>query len=314
MSTNKLERLLKLIAVLLDTSMPLTAEDLRGSVEGYPENDASFHRAFERDKDEIREMGIPLRVERVPATDPPLDGYRIPPEEYYLADPGLTPDELAALHLAAMAVRLDPGDGPQAAAADQEALWKLGGQDEIFADEIDQVASVPVDPRLSRIFSAITNGQPISFLYRDEEREIEPGRLDFQRGRWYLTGFDRGREGERNFRLDRIDGDVRLVGDPGTARRRTSAPGTRVESWEMGDEEPIEITVRIDAQRAAWARRRLTNVVVERELDDGAIDVTMAVRNEEAFRSFVLDFLEHAEVLGPPDVRDRTIAWLESVA
>lgn len=314
MSTNKLERLLKLIAVLLDTSMPLTAEDLRVSVEGYPENDSSFHRAFERDKDEIREMGIPLRVERVPATDPPIDGYRIPPDEYYLADPGLTPDELAALHLGAMAVRLDPGDGAQAGAADQEALWKLGGQDEIFADEVDQVASVPVDPRLSRIFSAITAAQPVSFTYREEEREIEPGRLDFQRGRWYLTGYDRGRQGERNFRLDRIDGDVALVDEPGTARRRTSAPGARVESWEMGDETPLDITVLIDAERALWARRRLPRAIVERELDNGAIEIRMAVRNEEAFRSFVLDFLEYAEVLGPPEVRARTIAWLESVA
>lgn len=313
MSTNKLERLLKLIAVLLDTTMPLTAEDLRSSVEGYPDNDASFHRAFERDKDEIREMGIPLRIERVPATDPPLDGYRIPPEEYYLADPGLTPDELAALHLAAMAVRLDPGEGAPAA-ADQEALWKLGGQDEIFVDEIDHVASVPVDPRLSRIFSAITAGQPLSFSYRDEVREVEPGRLDFQRGRWYLTGYDRSREDERNFRLDRVDGDITFVGEPGSARRRTSAPGTRVESWEMGDEQPVDIIVRIDAQRASWARRRLPDAVVENELDDGSIDMRIAVRNEEAIRSFVLDFLEYAEVLEPPDVRARTIAWLESVA
>ncbi len=313
MSTNKLERLLKLIAVLIDTSLPLTAEELRASVEGYPDNDASFHRAFERDKDEIREMGIPLRVERVPATDPPLDGYRIPPEEYYLADPGLAPDELAALHLAAMAVRLDPGEGATAA-ADREALWKLGGQDEMFVDQVDHVANVPVDPRLSQIFSAITAGQPLSFSYRGEVREIEPGRLDFQRGRWYLTGYDRGREGERNFRLDRLDGDVKFVGEPGTARRRTSAPGARVESWEMGGDVPVEILVRVDAERAAWARRRLPNADVARELDDGAIEVSIAVRNEEAIRSFVLDFLEHAEVLEPPDVRARTIAWLESVA
>ncbi len=312
MSTNKLERLLKLIAVLLDTSLPLTAEDLRGAVEGYPENDASFRRAFERDKDEIREMGVPLRVERVPATDPPLDGYRIPPEEYYLADPGLSPDELAALHLAAMAVRLDSGDD-STGSADREALWKLGGQDEVIDSGVDQVASVPVDPRLSRIFSAITSGRPIAFVYRDEERQVEPGRLDFQRGRWYLTGFDRDRDGERNFRLDRIKGDVRPFGAPGDVNRATKHPGARVESWEMGDISPIDIEVRIDGPRAAWAKRRLPESSSIAELGDGAISVTMPVRNEDAFRSFILDFLDHAEVVGPPEVRARTISWLEAI-
>ena len=150
MSVNKLERLLNLTAVLLHTTRPLTAEELRQKVEGYPPPGAAFHRAFERDKDDLRVLGIPLRVERVPATDPPIDGYRIAPDEYYLPDPGLEADELAALHLASLAVRVD-GFGPQ------EALWKLGG---LAVDEaspeaggdatvvMDQLASLPTDPAL----------------------------------------------------------------------------------------------------------------------------------------------------------------------
>ena len=97
MSGQKLERLLNLTALLLDARLPLTAEQIQRQL-GYPDDLAAFRRAFERDKDELRTMGIPLRVERVPGVLPEVDGYRIPREEYALRDPGLTTEELAALH------------------------------------------------------------------------------------------------------------------------------------------------------------------------------------------------------------------------
>ena len=106
MSASKLERLLNLTAALLDTPRPLTAEQLRQRVPGYPSDAVAFHRAFERDKDDLRELGIPLRRERVVVESREVDGYRVPPDDYYLRDPGLAPDELAALHLAAQVVRL----------------------------------------------------------------------------------------------------------------------------------------------------------------------------------------------------------------
>src|SRR5688500_19700708 len=98
MPGQKLERLLNLTALLLDARRPLPASEIQRQLE-YPEDKASFRRAFERDKDELRSMGIPIRVEKVPGTLPEVDGYRIPREEYALRDPGLTAEELAALHL-----------------------------------------------------------------------------------------------------------------------------------------------------------------------------------------------------------------------
>ena len=71
----KLERLLNLIAALIHTVVPMTAEEIREEVEGYGgASEASFRRAFERDKDELRSMGIPISVSTVPGTDPPLTG------------------------------------------------------------------------------------------------------------------------------------------------------------------------------------------------------------------------------------------------
>ena len=122
MSAAKLERLLNLTALLLNTPRPLSAQEIRDRIEAYPADLAAFRRAFERDKDALRAMGFPLEVADVPGTAHPVDGYRIPKDRYYLRDPGLTPEELAALRLASTVVRLE-GVGSSA----DEGLLKLGG-------------------------------------------------------------------------------------------------------------------------------------------------------------------------------------------
>ena len=303
---SKLERLLNLTAVLLATERPLSADELRQQVEGYPESTPSFRRAFERDKDDLRTLGIPLRVERVPAVDPPLDGYRIPPEEYYLPDPGLDPDELAALHLASLTVRFE-------GMAEQEALWKLGGS-LVPAMAADSVVDLPSDPALIPIFSAISGRHPIEFRYRDEDRRVDPWRLAFQRGRWYLSGHDHLRGSERNYRMDRIQGAV--VVDHGATwshRPEGSAEGRTLQAWEMGEEESVEVRLLVDAAQAGLASRQLGPGVVAETQPDGSAVFVLPVVNTAAFRSFVLGFLEHAEILSPPDLRSDLVDWLVSL-
>ncbi len=328
MSVNKLERLLNLTAVLLNTSHPLTAEQIRRRVEGYPESNSAFHRAFERDKDDLRVMGIPLSVERVPATDPPVDGYRIDPAEYYLADPGLDPDELAALHLASLSVRVDGIND------DEEALWKLGG----LASEIPGagqptamlrgsgagrngsgvmqgvVANLPTDPALVPIFQAITANETISFTYRENTRTLDPWRLDFHRGRWYLTGFDHDRDGERNFRLDRIQGEVVRTGRPVVSERPSSVSGGPLKAWEFGSDRQVRARLLVDDSHAGAAARFLGPDVASHRREDGGVVFEVPVLRTEAFRTFVLGFLEHAEILEPADLRQEMIDWLVAVA
>lgn len=310
---NKLERLLNLTAVLLDTSRPLTAEELRERVEGYPPPGAAFHRAFERDKDDLRVLGIPLRVERAPATNPPIDGYRIEPDDYYLADPGLEPDELAALHLASLTVRMDGHE-------DQEALWKLGGVTALGSVEANpivaerNVASLPSDPALVPLFQAIVDRRQVSFRYRDEDRVVDPWRLDFQRGRWYLTGFDHLRSGERNYRLGRIEGGVESLGPAAeTARPRPDGPDGPIPAWELGAEPPTVARVQLDEDQVAAARRQLGPAVSEEPGPDGSVVFSVPVVNYDAFRTFLLGFLHRAELLSPPEWRDDVIEWLSAV-
>jgi proteasome accessory factor B len=302
-SGQKLERLLNLTALLLDARRPLTAEQIQRQLD-YPEEKVAFRRAFERDKEELRAMGIPLRVEPVPGVMPEIDGYRIPREEYALRDPGLTTEELAALHLAASAVQVE---GLPAT----EGLLKLGGLVTDGARDLGvHVAPLPADPNLARLFGAVSSRTPVRLRYRDEERTVDPYRLEFQRGRWYLTGYDHVRDEERNYRLDRIEGEVVLTDEPAFEPPATTVPGQARGTWELGAEEPVRARVRIDGPQVGWAVQHVGPDRVVAEEADGAVVVELPVTNRAAFRSFVLSFLEHAEVLEPAELRDDLIAWL----
>lgn len=306
MSSPKLERLLNLTALLLNARMPLTAERIQRELD-YPEDLVPFRRAFERDKDELRAMGIPLRVEAVPGRLPEVDGYRIPREEYALRDPGLTVDELAALHLAASAVQVE-------GLPTTEGLLKLGGLVSDGSDNLGvQVAPLPADPNLGRLFGAVSSRSPVTMRYHEVDRTVDPYRLEFQRGRWYLTGYDHLRHEERNYRLDRIDGDVALADGPTFSPPSTTVPGRARGAWELGGEEPLIARVRIDGPQAHWALQHVGPDHVVDEGDDGTVVIELPVTNRGAFRSFVLSFLEHAEVLSPPELRDDIVAWLGSV-
>ncbi|MEO7428057.1 MAG: WYL domain-containing protein [Acidimicrobiales bacterium] len=314
MSAAKLERLLNLTALLLDTPRPIAADDIQAQMDGYPRELGAFRRAFERDKDELRSMGIPLRVEKVPGTMPSVDGYRIPREEYALRDPGLEVDELAALHLAASAVQVD---GLPAT----EGLLKLGGlvSDPGGIDLGVHVAPLPADPNLATLFGAVAARRPVRLRYRDEERTIDPYRLEFQRGHWYLTGYDHLRDEERNYRLDRAQGAVAVTDLPTFDAPATAVPGRALGAWELGGEEPVRAAVRVDGPQARWVVQHVGPDHVRSTRhgdapDEVSVIVELPVSNRAALRSFVLSFLEHAELLEPAELRAELVQWLEQVS
>jgi proteasome accessory factor B len=312
-SAAKVERLLNLSAALLAAERPLTAEEIRRRVPGYPDELASFRRAFERDKDDLREMGVPLRIRKVESDGRRQDGYVIPREEYYLRDPGLDADELAALHLAANAIKLEGVSGI-------EALWKLGGTDTAAAGEPapddlpdGPVARLPVDDRLVELFAGLVDRHPVRFTYHGAERVVEPHRLDFQRGRWYLSGHDRSRGEARSFRIDRVERGVELLAQETFAAPANPHPGVTLQPWQLGGDEPVVARLRVDVDQAPWATRHLGPETVAVAGPDGSVTFDVVVHNRSAFRSFVLTFLEHAEILEPAELREDLLAWLEQV-
>jgi predicted DNA-binding transcriptional regulator YafY len=310
MSAERLERLLNLTALLLDARRPVPAEEIREAIGGYPQSTTAFRRAFERDKDDLRSMGIPLVLEPVPGRLPELVGYRIPRDQYYLRDPGLSAEELAGLHLAASAVRVEGAEA-------RGALLKLGGllTQKGGAGDVGIEASLPSDPHLPVLFEAVVTRRAVRFVYNDEERTVEGYRIEHRRGRWYLSGHDHLRGEVRVFRTDRIQGPVTLTDDAPFDPPATGAPpGAARAPWELGEGEPVTARVRIDAEQATWALHHVGPGAVVAEHPDGSVDVELPVTNREALRSFVLSFLERAEVLAPSELREEIVSWLEALA
>jgi len=293
---SKLERLLNLTAALLASSMALTAEQIRDRVTGYPDDKAAFRRMFERDKADLRDMGVPLKVVPNPNYDPPIDGYLIDKSDYAGVDVDFEPDELAALHLAANLVRLDGAD---------KGLVKLGGGP---SDVDNHIGMIHFDGMVATLVEAAASRRAVSFCYSGHDRVVEPWRVSFAKGHWYLAGWDRLRDDNRLYRIDRIDGAVSSAGQAVHPIATASDPGS-LRGWELGDSTPVTAVVRVDSDYAAWAHQVFGGVDVR---PDGAHECRVEVRNFEAFRSAVLTFLEHAEIISPPEFRTDMLRWLEA--
>lgn len=306
----KLDRLLNLVAALLDTSVPLTAEELRQRVPGYPEGADAFHRSFERDKDDLRELGIPVETVVVEHHEQPRSAYTIQRSRYELRDPGFEPDELAAIHLAATTIQLEGIDPDDV----EEGLRKLGGlgvpgRPDHSADGAP-LGAVPVPASLLDLFEAVVERRPVTFGYGDVERHVEPHRLQFERGRWYLTGHDTDRGDKRSFRLDRITSAV-VPGEPGGFEPPDEVSGVQLRPWELGEGEATPCRVLLDPGIARSVLVEHPDLeVVERE-DDGSVVVQLAVRNRPGLRNFLMTMLDRAEVLDPPELREEITSWLE---
>lgn len=313
MADDRFERLANLVTFLLDAGerrggLGATYAEIVESIPGYPEGDEARRRAFERDKKLLRDEDIPL-VES--------DGrYRIPPDEYYLPDLGLTEDEQLALQLAVAAVPVGEGGA--------QGLQKLTGSG--MAADVGALADLDEHPLLPTLHAAIRKRATVTFVRDGAQRTVEPASLFFRDGNWYLFGFDRLRAADRNFRVDRI-GDV-VVGEPGGFASRP-APDEMMpkQPWLFGGDasdghRPGEVgadvetaVVRVDAVVAARAIARAgESATVVRDDADGSVTLTMPVRNRSSFRGWVLGMLDHAEVVGPPELRQHVAEWLRSMA
>ncbi len=299
-----IERILNLLAFLLTVGRPVTADEIRTTVAGYDqEGDEAFRRIFERDKDLLRQLGIPLRLRPTDRWEVE-QGYLVPADEYALPDPGLSDDERAALALAVQVVRL----GGQAAGPG--ALLKLGGAPGQGGGEplgADLGAGAEALPEL---FAAVTERRIVRFRYRERQRTLHPYGLVHRRGHWYLVGA--AGADIRSFRVDRLS-DL-TVGNRGDSFRRPdgfrASEALPAAPWEAGDEaRPVEVV--FDPGVAWWARRQLPRSAVTRDEEDGSLRATLDVANLDAFVGWMIGFEDQAEIVAPPEVRDHYVTHLE---
>jgi proteasome accessory factor B len=302
------ERVLNLLIYLLQSTNPVTADDVRRTVPGYShQGDDAFHRMFERDKDLLRRLGVPLQLHPMDAWEVDF-GYIVDPDEYAIPDPKLSEQERVALSVAARMVRLGGGN------AGLDGLLKLGGVERGVGLEPLGADLGPEAEVLGELFHAITERRSIEFAYKERLRRLNPYALAHRRGHWYLAGATR--EGDRVYRVDRV-GKLKTGDEAGKFTRPRSFDIRAVvdsQPWEAGTDEQVTSTVEFDSDVAWWAARTLGRAAP----DDGPFRVELPVANRDAFIGWVLSFGDSAEVLDPPELRDeirsRVLAALGMIA
>ena len=312
MSRRKTERLLGLVVCLLSSERYLTALQIRAAVPGYPESFEAFKRMFERDKEELRELGIPLET----GSNSPLDeeaGYRIPRQAYVLPEIRLEPDEAAVLSLAAGVWRR-----AELAGAAAGALLKLRAAG-VDAEETPQPG---IEPRLQAgeaafgpLWQAVRDRRPVAFAYRaagrsePQQRHLEPWGVMNRHGRWYVAGHDRDRDAARVFRLSRIEGPVEFSGPAGSV---TVPDGVdvreTVREWDTQPPPQRAAVLRVRQGAGHGIRRYATSV----RPDGAGWDLVETPFSDVAwFAEHLASFGRSVVVAEPADLREAVITQLK---
>src|SRR5712692_2934750 len=312
MSKRKTERLLGLVVCLLSTRRYLTAEQIRAAVPGYPEPDDLFKRMFERDKEDLRELGVPLETGvNHPFDDDP--GYRIRQQAYELPELRLEADEAAVLGLAARVWRR-----AELAGAAAGALLKLRAAG-IDAEETTQPG---IEPRLQTdeaafapLWQAVRDRRPVAFAYQaagratPQRRNLEPWGVVNRHGRWYVAGFDRDKGEERVFRLSRIDGPVAFTGPPGSVAVPAGTDVRNlVQAWD-GAPPPVRTAVLRVRQGAGYGLRR--RAISDQPGQDGWDLVEAPFSEAGWYADYIASFGADVVVIEPVDLREAVIRHLK---
>ena len=317
MSAQKTERLLNLVICLLSTRHFLAKEQIRTAVPQYAgcATDEAFDRMFERDKDELRDMGVPLQTGANDVWFVDDVGYRVDRAAYALPEVRFEPDELAVLGLASRVWQQ-----ASLAAPASRALLKLTAQTAIDSDGAGLVGIEPrvrtSEPAFEPVYAAVRDRQPIRFPYRTPgneaptDRHIEPWGIVSRHGRWYVVGHDRDRDATRVFRLSRVAGTVEKIGAP--------------------DDMVVPEGVDFRAQVAALVPRQPTGEAVLRAREDSGLalrrrvgstrpgppgwdELRVPYGDADVLAEEVTGFGPDVQVLEPPDVREGVVRRLSAI-
>ncbi|MER5454807.1 WYL domain-containing protein [Micromonospora sp. NPDC002389] len=319
MSRSRTERLVNLVICLLSTRRFLTAAQIAATVPGYEHHpdDAreheAFQRKFERDKAELRELGVPLETGTASAFDTE-PGYRIAQREYALPDIPLKPDEAAAVGIAA---RLWQHAGLAAAASSGLAKLRAAGVDVDPQATLGLEPMVTVDPAFAPLTAAARDRREVRFDYRvpDQDaptrRRLQPWGVVCWRGRWYVVGHDLDRDAARCFRLSRVAGAVRATGSSGAYQPPADVDLiSHVARWFGPTERPGRATVLVASGRAAGLRRWAVEVTVGPEGDR----LVLPYADADSLAGHLVGYGPDVRVLDPPEVREAVIQRLKEIA
>jgi proteasome accessory factor B len=312
MAARRAERLVNLVICLLSTRQFLSAERIRDAVPGYEAADGSkatdeaFKRMFERDKAELRDLGIPLETGRNSHFDNE-DGYRIKRRDYELPLIEFDAAEAAAVGLASRLWRSATLGEPARA-----ALMKLRAAGTTVQDA-GAPGTVPdldtSDPSLPTMIDAARTARVVRFDYvksgadAAQTRTLEPWGVLSWRGRWYVAGFDRDRGEPRSFRLSRIAGRAELVGQPGAFERPDGVDLLQMVAghvWEDTQVGHVRVTGPVVSLRRLAA-----------DDDDGVLEISYS--DTRGLARQIAAAGSAAQALDPPELVQAVIARLRAV-
>jgi predicted DNA-binding transcriptional regulator YafY len=320
---DRLERLVNLVIALRETRRPLTVEQVNTRVAGYGgRRDDAWRRMFERDKADLRDLGVPLRTERLDRHDDAV-GYRIDAADYDLPSVSLTPAELTALALAVQVTGLGDDAAP---ALDKLAVGAGAPAQHRRVPDVPlrlglDTPGRPVDGVRTALAEALLARRPVRFAYRRPQdaageaarRRVEPHALLHHRGRWYLRGHDVDRGADRTFRLDRIEGAVRPVGEPGTVVLPDQPPDPRA-VVPGADTDPVDAVVLADPDRALAVARRARGAGEPVAGREGWRRFVLRAVDPDELVGWLLDQGDGVELVEPDVLRARIVVHLRSVA
>ncbi|MPZ89258.1 MAG: WYL domain-containing protein [Nitriliruptorales bacterium] len=317
----RLERLLNLVIALRETRRPMSAAEIRERVAGYGQSDLSaFRRMFERDKADLRALGVPISMVPLAGWDDST-GYRIDAAAYDLPPVRLSPAELAALALALQATGLagDAGAGLRKlevdAALDSEVALdpdREPGPGYRAGEPERRALEVMLDaPHRAELMEAQLTRTRVRFSYGPigrppHERTVDPHALVHRGGLWYLIGHDHDRDARRAFRLDRIVSAVRAIGQPGSFRQPSD---------EISVEDVLPPTLKSPERAEVLATPAVAWHVARRALgggrhveDEDRTAFTVAVGDPDSFVAWALEFGPDLEVVSPAELRARLLS------
>lgn len=316
---DRTERLLDLVALLLDATDPIPWAEIRESFRedyGTGSEDAA-ERKFERDKAELLELGIPIAY--VQGDDERRDGYIVDREAYYLPDVQLTPEETAVLYAAGSAA-LASGAFPGAQDL-SHALRKVGflagkpvPTPKVRLDLGTADAGPELAGKLEALWAASSARKFVDLAYwsprsgHTQSRKVDPYGLALRRGIWSLVGYCHLRQGIRTFHVHRIQ---RLTVNPSKPRSADfEVPKdfsldryVASQPWQHSFHDPVPVTVELRNELTALAERLLPGAVIERS--DGVALATVTATFIDGLSRYVLALAPNARIVAPAPARER---------
>ena len=307
--SRKSERLVNLTIALLATRRYLTKNEVFRTIEGYEGNDESKERMFERDKDDLRSLGIEIEVGGFDPIFNDEAGYRIKPENYALDLGEISGSDIALLSLAASA-----WNGQALNAIAHSALLKLNS---IGIDsDIDSIPTLAprmasASSELVNVVEAITTKSAITFEYMaqdlsQQKRTIHPYALASRDGHWYFAGLDVDKSAIRTFRLDRVQGEIALG-----KKMDVFVIPTGFDLFSHVDEAVSQkiATVDVRKDKAFALRKQALSIIDKGEWDQ----ITIKYSDETTFLDALLWHLDDVLVIEPAELRDSIVDVLRTM-